>query len=68
MPKEKRNVISGLAFCLVTLVVILNFLRMHYIGGSGSAELLWNANEGYLFLYGGAAATSSAIWDIWGKW
>src|SRR5580693_5253623 len=53
MLKVERNVVSGLAFCLITLLVILNFFQMNYVGGSASADLLWNANEGYLFAHGG---------------
>jgi hypothetical protein len=50
--EDKRGILGGLALCLVAVLIVLSFFRMYYIGGSGTADLLWNQDEGYLFVYG----------------
>jgi hypothetical protein len=54
MPLEKsRKVVGGLALCLAMIAIVLNFIDVYYMGGSGTADFLWNENEGYLFVHGG---------------
>lgn len=52
-PPRDRPLLRGPAIlALLLLVIVLSFLHVYYIGGSGDGDLLWNGNEAYLFVHG----------------
>src|SRR6267378_1548429 len=50
--RKSASLSGGIVLGLVALVVLLSFLRVYYIGGDGSCDLLWNQNEAYVFIHG----------------
>ena len=49
---NKRTLAGGVALGAAVAVILLTFFQIHYIGGSGDGDLLWNTKEAYLFVRG----------------
>lgn len=49
---DRRSLSGAGILSLALLLVILSFLRIYFIGGDGTCDLLWNQNEAYLFIHG----------------
>jgi hypothetical protein len=50
--RPRRSITGGVLLFGAAVLLVLSFLRLHYISGHASAELLWNKNEAYVFVHG----------------
>src|SRR6266403_240922 len=50
--RGKPTLIGGVAFSLALLLILSSFFNIYYLSSSGDGDLLWSANEAYLFIYG----------------